>query len=244
MANDLTPPSDARDSDAALLDLLRVEGPCGIGTMAGAMGVTATAVRQRLERLMRSGHVARETRIPAGGTAGRGRPAHAYSLTDKGRRTGGDNFQDLSLVLWQEIRQIKDPSVRRGLFSRVGAALADVYRGRLTGESPAEKLESVAGMFRERRLSCSVKAIPGSGHLPVLTTYSCPYPELAEQDRGICATEREMLQQLVGSTVQLTECRLDGATCCQFTVVGGCDPRPDLPASAPPQSAPPQSQAP
>jgi len=233
MANAFSSPSNARDADTALLELLRVDGPCGIGELAGGMGVTATAVRQRLERLMRSGHVAREIRLPAGAPAGRGRPAHAYSLTEKGRRTGGDNFQDLSFVLWQEIRQIKDPAVRRGLFGRIGAALADVYRDRLTGDTPAERLASVAGMFLERRLSCSVTAVPGSGQLPVLTTYSCPYPELAEHDRGICATEREMLQQLVGSAVQLTECRLDGASCCQFTVVGGCETPPAEETSAP-----------
>jgi len=53
--------------------------------------------------------------------------------------------------------------------------------------------------------------------LSVLTAYSCPFPELAEQDRGICAAERLMIQELVGSAVQLSECRLDGASCCKFT---------------------------
>ena len=214
--------SDSRGSDAALIELLRVDGSLGIGDMAGALGVTATAVRQRLDRLMRDGLVDRRQVTPANGlrSAGRGRPAHIYSLTEKGRRTGGDNFRDLSLVLWREIRGIRDPEVRRGLLARVGSAMASAYRDRMTGETPAQRLENAAGIFRERRLSCSVE--PGaSDGLSVLTTYSCPYPELAEKDRGICAAERIMLQELVGTDVQLSECRLDGATCCRFTASAG-----------------------
>lgn len=223
--------TDGRSSDAALIELLRVESSLGIGHMAEALGVTATAIRQRLDRLMRQGIICRET--VASGTAqaaqsahgqsrrsGRGRPAHVYSLTEKGRRTSGDNFRDLSLVLWREIRQVRDPAIRQGLIARVGSAMAGMYRDRMTGDTAAERLESVAGLLRERRLSCDVQQGDAEGGLPVLTAYACPYPELAEQDRGICAAERIMLQELVGSSVQLSECRLDGAACCKFTATG------------------------
>ena len=215
-------PADCRRSDTALIEMLRVEGSLGIGDMARGLGVTATAVRQRLDRLMRDGLVDRRQDSPGLGsrTAGRGRPAHVYSLTDKGLRSGGDNFRDLSLVLWREIRGIRDPEVRRGLLARVGSAMAGAYRDRMTGETPAQRLENVAEIFRERRLSCSVEP-EVTGGLPVLTTYSCPYPELAEQDRGICAAERIMLEELVGTDVQLSECRLDGASCCRFTASAG-----------------------
>jgi predicted ArsR family transcriptional regulator len=54
--------------------------------------------------------------------------------------------------------------------------------------------------------------------LPVLTSHACPYPQLAEQDRGVCSAERLMLEDLVGAPVKLSECRLDGDDCCRFTV--------------------------
>ena len=220
---------DSRSSDSTLIELLRVETTLGIGQIAESLGVTATAVRQRLDRRMRAGLVCRETLAPRGAAAARGRPAHVYSLTEKGRRTGGDNFRDLSLVLWREIRNVRDPAVRQGLIARVGSAMAGMYREQMAGETAAERLESVAAILRERRLSCDVhvepgdSAVPGgsaageTGGLAVLTAYSCPFPELAEQDRGICAAERLMIQELVGSAVQLSECRLDGASCCKFT---------------------------
>ncbi|NBW97260.1 MAG: Lrp/AsnC family transcriptional regulator, partial [Planctomycetia bacterium] len=48
-----------RPADATLLDVLRVQGSLGVADIAAALGVTATAVRQRLERLMTAGLIDR-----------------------------------------------------------------------------------------------------------------------------------------------------------------------------------------
>lgn len=201
-----------RDSDGAVVDLLRGDKALGIGDLADQLGVTATAVRQRLDRLMRAGLVERKAVAKP-----RGRPSHAYSLTSNGRRLGGDNFRDLAMVLWKEVRGVADDSVRRGLLNRIAGALAGAYRSRVTGLTSADRLAEVAEVLAERDVACSVER----GALPVLTTYSCPYPDLAEQDRAICAAERLMIQELVGTAVQLSECRLDGAPCCRFTAADG-----------------------
>lgn len=216
-----------RTSDAAVVDLLRTEGALGIGELSAALGVTATAIRQRLERLMRRGLVERQALVGR-----RGRPAHAYSLTDAGRRMGGDHFRDLALVLWREIRGIRDLGVRRGLLGRIAAALAGLHRAEVSGAAPAERLRGVADLMRRRNIACSVEASDaGATGLPVLTSYACPFPDLAEEDRGICAAERAMIEELVGSPVALTECRLDGGSCCRFALgqeataghAAGCD---------------------
>ena len=68
------PQTDSRSSDTALIELLRVETRLGIGQMAASLGVTATAIRQRLDRLMRAGLVCRETLAPPGTSAARDVP--------------------------------------------------------------------------------------------------------------------------------------------------------------------------
>jgi predicted ArsR family transcriptional regulator len=125
-------PTEHRASDAAVIELLRVDDRLGIGDLAKRLGVTATAVRQRLDRLMRAGLVGRTTvsgGLSAAGEPGvnrmRGRPSHVYSLTEKGRRTGGDNFRDLALVLWRDIRSVREPAVRQGLLSRIATASSE-----------------------------------------------------------------------------------------------------------------------
>jgi DeoR family suf operon transcriptional repressor len=195
-------------SDGRLLDLLRQRGEMSIADLANATSVTATAVRQRLSRLMAQGLIERAT-----ARAGRGRPSHRYSLTEKARRQAGNNYGDLAIMLWDEIRSVKDPEIRRGLFRRLASALARVYAGRIKGATPAARMDSLKELFAERRVPMEVSS---ASELPVLTVIDCPYPELAEKDRGICAVEKMMFAELLASPLRLSQCRLEGHSCCQF----------------------------
>ena len=201
-------------SDDGLLDLLRHRGAMGVHQLTDSMQVTATAVRQRLSRLINQGLVRRETVKTQ-----RGRPSHRYQLTEKARRQVGSNFADLTIALWQEVRTIKDPEIRSGLLRRLAKTMAGSYGGRLPGENTAERMQSVSNLMAERSVPFAVEQRFSSEHntlLPVLKAEACPYPELAEQDRGICAVEKMLFSELLGENVRLSECRLDGATCCRF----------------------------
>ena len=180
----------AESSDVGILDLLRKTGPLSVVRLAEATSVTPTAVRQRLVRLMANGLVDREL-----ARAGRGRPSHRYTLTEKGRRQTGANFVDLTLAVWKEIRAIEDPQVRRGLLQRIAKTMAAMYEPQISGETTTERMRSVSQIFAEREVPFDVEQ---SRSLPVLTALACPYPELAEQDRGICALELMMFSKLVG----------------------------------------------
>jgi predicted ArsR family transcriptional regulator len=73
-------------------------------------------------------------------------------------------------------------------------------------------------LFAERRVPVHVDE---KSPLPVLKTNACPYPELADQDRSVCAMEGLLLSELLGTAVRLQECRLDGGTCCSFHISEG-----------------------
>lgn len=195
-------------SDEGLLELLREHGSLKVTEIAQATDVTATAVRQRLTRLMANGLVQREAV-----RAGRGRPCHRYRLTQKGLRQTGSNFADLAVVLWREVRSIEEPEVRRVLLGRVVRALAGVYAGQVDGETVAQRMEALTRLLLQRRVPFSVDVLPD---LPVLTAHACPYPELAEEDRAICHFEKLLFSQLLRQELDLSECRLDGASCCRF----------------------------
>lgn len=204
-------PSLAASSDVTLLDMLRRVDELTVPQIAEAMGVTATAVRQRLVRLMGQGLI--ERKVQRNGESSRGRPSHVYSLTEQGRRATGANFADLSIAMWQEIRQIKDPEVRRGLLGRLAKTLAEMYGERVTGNTVEEKMESIRGLFAERGVKFTVNT---ERELPILNAETCPYPDLAEQDRGICSLEKMLIAELLDENVHLSACRLDGADCCTF----------------------------
>jgi DeoR family suf operon transcriptional repressor len=195
-------------SDVAVMDLLCKVGSVTVNQLAAQMDVTATAVRQRLNRMMGQGLIERKTE-----RSGRGRPSHQYQLTEKGRRKTGANFSDLAIALWQEIRHIQDASVKRGLLQRLAATLAEAYSGQVNGATPEARMRDIQQIFAERNVPFSVN---DQDDLPVLTAEACPYPALAEQDRSICAMEKLLFSNLIEQDVRLTSCRLDGANCCTF----------------------------
>jgi predicted ArsR family transcriptional regulator len=192
-----------------VLDLLRISGSLGVPELADAMEVTPTAVRQRLTRLMGKEMIQREAV-----RRGRGRPRHSYSLTEKGMRQTGSNFDDLAMTLWGEMREKGDAELRRETLRRIARALAAGYASQIQGDTPEERMKSLARLLEQRRIPVSVeKTNQGS----VLTTHACPYPKLAEQDQGICSVERMMFSELIGHDVKLTQCRLrEGGGDCQF----------------------------
>lgn len=195
-------------SDTQLLDLLRRRGAMSVSELAEATDVTATAVRQRLTRLMGQGLIEREA-----ARVGRGRPSHRYSLSDKARRQVGTNYADLAILLWEQIRNVKDLDIRRGLLERIAEAMAQFYAGEVQGTTTAARMESVQKLFADRRVPMAVEL---DGESPLLTVLDCPYPELAEKDRGICAVEKMLFSELIDTPLRLSQCRLEGHACCQF----------------------------
>ena len=183
-------------SDKAMLDFMRREGAVTISGLVAEMGVTATAVRQRLQRLMADGLIERQTE-----RKGRGRPNHRYSLTEKGERSAGNNFADMAIVLWEEIKRVEIPTIRRGLLKRIADRFVERYRGDVSGETLGERMtrcrrrDGRARRFRSRSNR--------SGELPVLSALACPYPELAKQDRSVCTMEKLMLSEILGENVRL-----------------------------------------
>lgn len=197
---------ESNDSD--LLDYLRRVESASVGDFAEFLGVTPPAVRQRLSRLMAEGLIDRVLERQA-----RGRPSHRYRLTKKGERHAGDNYYDLAAILWDEIRQIEDREVRAGLLKRLAKRLADSYAGSVSTSDLPSRMRDLARLMSERQVPFEVD---DSNGLPIITALACPYPDLAEHDRSICAMERMMMSEVLGEAVKLAECRLDGGGCCSF----------------------------
>src|SRR5205814_5687049 len=105
----------AATSDRPLLDLIRRRGPLPVAEMARELKVTATAIRNRLSRLVESGLVERTAEH-----GGRGRPRHLYQAGVEAHKRLGQNYADLAVVLWDEMmRTIVDRKLRRLLCGRI-----------------------------------------------------------------------------------------------------------------------------
>lgn len=198
-------------SDRSLLDLIRRHGPLTVAEMVDRLGVTPTAVRNRLTRLVGSGMVERRTEH-----RGRGRPRHTYQASVEAHKRLGQNYADLAVVLWDEMmRTVEDRRLRRHLFGRITERLAELYRSQVTGDGWERRLVQLGSVLHDRGIEAEVTSGEG-GLAPVLKQHSCPYYELAETDRAVCAMERKMFEKVLGQGLRLSQCRLDGHRSCDF----------------------------
>jgi predicted ArsR family transcriptional regulator len=208
-------------SERQLLDLIRRRGPLTVADMAAALGVTPTAIRNRLTRLVGSGMIERRTEHGK-----RGRPRHTYQASVEAHRRLGQNYADLAVVLWDEMmRTVEDRKLRRFLFGRITDRLAELYRSQVTGEEWEGRLVQLGTILHDRGVETEV-TLSAEGRNSVLKQHSCPYYELAAVDRAVCAMERKMFEKVVGRGLRLSQCRLDGHRSCDF------EPKPEVLAAA------------
>jgi predicted ArsR family transcriptional regulator len=195
-------------SDRNFLDQLHRLGSGTIQELCDLVGVTATAVRQRLVRLQGHGLVAR-TMI----RNGRGRPYFVYQVSESGLNQLGENYGDLALILWQEMQSIEEPILRERVVHKVREAMVKRYGQADRARPLIERLQQLQAKLSDRGFDVEVDC---SGDLPILREKSCPYQELATTDSGICGLEQEIFGEVLGTQVVLTKCCLDGHHCCEF----------------------------
>ncbi len=203
-----------RPVDQLVLDLLRNLGDRTVQELTSELGVTATAVRQRLERLVEMELVERKKE-----SSGRGRPLFRYGLTKAGLRLASVSYAELASALWDEVLELEDSTQRTAILHRVAKRLGEGLRESIPQSGDlSQRLAAAADALSQRKVLAVVNE---TGALPVLEVQTCPYPELTGpgHSRQLCEVEQEMISEALGQTVQLDCCRLDGHSLCQFRPV-------------------------
>src|SRR4051794_15086346 len=197
--------------DRPLLDLIRRQGPLTVAEMGEILHVTPTAIRNRLTPLIGSGMVERRSE-----SGNRGRPRHTYRASAEAHKRLGQNYADLAVALWGELMHaVEDRKLRRILFGRVTDRLAEQYRDQVRGDEWQGRMVQLGSILHDRGVEAEVTPA-AAGMLPVLRQPSCPYFPLAEVDRAVCAMERKMFEKVLGQSLRLSHCRLDGDRSCDF----------------------------
>jgi predicted ArsR family transcriptional regulator len=194
--------------DRVLLEAIRRRGGMSVSECVTFAEVTPTAIRHRLNRLMAQGLIRRTEQ-----NKGRGRPEHRYSLTEEAELLLGQNYADLAMTLWSEIKAFEDRAVGMKVLRRVADRLAERYRRQMPGRDVTERLGDLRNLLAERGIDVEVDE---RGRLPVLRQHSCPYHDLAKVDRTVCGIEMRMFEKALDSDLKLSQCRLDGHNCCEF----------------------------
>ncbi|HAV34400.1 MAG TPA: transcriptional regulator [Planctomycetaceae bacterium] len=201
---------DTRDRE--ILEYLHQSEGVDVQSLCDLLGVTRTAVRQRISRLEAAGLIVSELQGQS-----RGRPRNVYRVTAEGLHALGENYRQLAVVLWEAITGFEDEAVRMRLLGRVRDVLAERFRRQLGNcENLDDRLDLLASEMKSSGFNVESDH---QGGLRILRETSCPFPMLAEVDDAICQVERQVLEQVLGAPVEVrSRCR-DGHGCCEFQVL-------------------------
>jgi DeoR family transcriptional regulator, suf operon transcriptional repressor len=193
-----------------VLSILQRQGSVTIKELEASLGVTATAVRQQITSLFADGYIQQEIE-----RAGRGRPKHVYSLTPKGRSLFPHHYDEFTNSLLREILISEGPDKVQELLGRMGQRMAAQYEGQLAGLSSSERATKLTELLNAKGIMAELTFEPDG---IVFHEYTCPYYELARENRAICDMEEDMIAHAVKQPVALVSCTLDGHHGCQFKI--------------------------
>jgi predicted ArsR family transcriptional regulator len=204
-------PSQFTGSPAGqVLSILQRQGQATIKDLEAGLGVTATAVRQQIAGLLADGYIQQEIE-----RVGRGRPKHVYSLTPKGRGLFSPRYDEFTNSLLREILVSEGPDKVQELLGRMSRRLAAQYAHQLAGLPPAERAARLTELLNAKGILTEVTFAPDG---IVFHEYTCPYYELARENRAICDMEENMIAHAIQQPVALVTCTLDGHHGCQFRI--------------------------
>src|SRR4029453_4182373 len=109
-----------------ILKLLQQQGPLSIKEIEAALGVTTTAVRQQLVRVMATRMVTAETVREK-----RGRPHALYRLAEKAQELFAHGYEELALAFLEEVLCLPDTATVHQMLHCVSARLGRTFAQRM-----------------------------------------------------------------------------------------------------------------
>jgi predicted ArsR family transcriptional regulator len=198
------PSIEARTRDRVARTLLET-GPLTATALAVGLSLTTAAVRRHLDALLAEGLI--EERAPRGkAPRGRGRPARLFGLTETGRDTFDQAYDDLAA------------GALRFLAESGGRAAVAAFARKRVGELEARYRPLVDAAPAGRRTEALARALTADGYAATaapagtardaaalgeqLCQHHCPVAHVAEQFPELCEAETEVFAALLGTHVQ------------------------------------------
>ena len=175
-----------------------VNGPSTTAALAERLDLTPAAVRRHLEQLLEDGIV--ESRQPRQQSVrGRGRPARLFALTDAGRDSFDQQYDDLAVQALRFLSETGgDAAVRE--FARRRVSFVDERFAQVVSDRPGiDPAEALAVVFTDEGYAASVRSGPVGEQL---CQQHCPVSHVAHEFPQLCEAETEAIGRVLGSHVQ------------------------------------------
>lgn len=174
-------------------------GPTTAAVLAAGLGLTPAAVRRHLDALLAEGLIA-ERAPRATATRGRGRPARLFAITDAGRDSFDQAYDDLAA---SALRYVAEQGGREAVAAFARQRVAELearYRPVVEAAPVGRRTQALAGALTADGYAATTR--PGVPAGEQLCQHNCPVAHVAEKFPELCEAETEVFARLLGTHVQ------------------------------------------
>jgi predicted ArsR family transcriptional regulator len=199
------PSIEARTRDRVARTLLET-GPMTATALAAGLGLTTAAVRRHLDALLADGLI--EERAPRGAAPrGRGRPARLFGLTETGRDTFDQAYDDLAAGALRFLAAAGGREAVTAFARQRVSELEARYRPLVDAAPEGKRTEALARAltadgYAATAQPAGTQAAANTSAGEQLCQHHCPVAHVAEQFPELCEAETEVFAALLGTHVQ------------------------------------------
>ena len=194
----MTPDGDAPTRDRVARTILE-NGPSTAADLAGRLDLTPAAVRRHLDHLVVEGVVeSRDQKVY--GTRGRGRPAKVFALTEAGRDSFDQQYDDLAVQAMRFLAETQGEEAVVAFARRRVEFVERDYASVMAVDPDLTPAEALAKVFTQNGYAASVRDLPVVGEQ--LCQQHCPVSHVAHEFPQLCEAETEAIASVLGTHVQ------------------------------------------
>ena len=212
--------TDEQRTRERVLAAVSEHGPVTAAEVGRRLGLTPAAVRRHLDALAEQAAVEEHEPVGShtpGHVRGRGRPARAYVVSERGHGSLPTDYDELAAQALRYLAVHGGPEAVADFARERVAGLEGRYADRLAtaGSDPAARAEVLGEAMTEDGFAASTRPV-GAGALAgvQLCQGHCPVGRVAEEFPQFCDAETEAISRLLGVHVQRLATLAGGAHVC------------------------------
>ena len=212
--------SDEQRTRERVLAAVSEHGPVTAAEVGTLLGLTPAAVRRHLDALAEHGALEEHDPVPAGTAGhprGRGRPARAYVVSERGHGSLPADYDELAGQALRYLAAHGGPDAVAAFARERVQGLESRYATRLAaaGDDVVARAAILVEAMTEDGFAASARPV-GAGSLTgvQLCQGHCPVGRVAEEFPQFCDAETEAISRLLGVHVQRLATLAGGAHVC------------------------------
>lgn len=205
-------------------------GPVTARELAVQLDLTPAAVRRHLDALAEEGSIV-EREMAASAPRGRGRPARAFVLTDRGQEQLQTSYDDVATAALHYLADRAGDGAVAEFAERQMAVLEERLRGAMDDRDPradtsqplADRTSALAAALTDEGFAASVRPVgQGTGLAGLqLCQGHCPVRHVASEFHEFCDAETDVISRVLGVHVQRLATLAGGEHVCTTFVPTG-----------------------